>query len=469
MDFREWIPEIPPTNQWDAPPSLQQTVPYELPFYQSEVVGLKESTSPAEARIVHAALRSLGEQPRPFVPEAWRPLFDHLLRAEPARQQELASQVAEVVGQVFELHAPEASTAEVGTLPHIAQAPSSTPFQTLNDLQFSIPEMLDIRSRCRFAQTCRENRALVQLWRTKQIEKLLSDKKLRKLLPFFFAHTPQVSHPESFDQWPSEAVVRVLPAIARQVEHSGILRSTDVRELLEDVVKAHKGILPSLTKALQASYDMSLCIACETLASPWIDFQSGSALPAKAKTAEEFFQQTGGSRDELHIVPDSVQAHPHMTCVPEQVFLRSPLRAVNLSNNGIVALPESFQFLSKLSRLVFQHNNLTAIPDSFGKLSQLTSIDLSYNKLRTLPESFGALRNLEELDLSGNPMTSLPDSFQALPKLQTLRLLNVKLNAAICRKLPAGVNVFIDSKYRYHPIERLKMFPHHVHVHYATA
>ena len=44
---------------------------------------------------------------------------------------------------------------------------------------------------------------------------------------------------------------------------------------------------------------------------------------------------------------------------------------------------------------------LTRLPDEFGKLERLTYLDISQNPLLSLPESFGNLRSLETLKLSG--------------------------------------------------------------------
>ena len=464
MDAREWLSEVSSPSQWSeiSPPS--SPLSREFPRYQSEVVSLERITTPADATIAYLALRSLSAvQGRPSVPRAWERLFDRLLSVEPTRRQALASSIAEVVQQVFGLHLPEMPAEAAGIE---EEGPRGT-FHILNDLQFSIVGMLDIPSRCHFARTCRGNRALVQTWRTIEIEKIFSNEQLRRLFPFFFTHTAQIRHPESFDRWPFEWTSRIFPAILLQIKNSNILQVDERDSLLHCIGPDGVNDPNTLRILLQASYDISLVTAFEAIVSPWIDTRSYRSLPEKVFTAKNFFQLIDDSYVGFRIVPDAVTSYPYMTCEPEELFLGTSLSSMNFSNNGLLALPESLQFSSKLSRLVLHHNSLTVIPDSIGRLSQLTSIDLSCNGLTTLPESFGALKNLEELDLSGNPIIDLPDSFRALTKLQTLRMLHVNLNASFCHKLPPGVNVIIDAKKKFRPITMYRIFPRNVRIHYA--
>jgi|AMWB02.1.fsa_nt_gi hypothetical protein len=465
MDSRERLSEVSSPSQWSEVSPPPRPISRELPVYQSEIVSLELVTSPAEALIAHIALRSLGEaQSQPIVPRAWKQLFDRLWPLEPTRRQELALLVAEVVQRVFDLPAPSEEA-----LPTIIAENAFLPpaLHMLNDLQFPILGMLDIQSRSRFAQTSKGNRLVVQTWRKIEIERIFSNEKLRGLFPFFFTHVPQIRCPESFDQWPSEWASRILPTIVQQITSTEIVRESEKEDFLLLINPKAPNDLKTVRTLLQASYDISLVRAYLEVTSPWISLQSYTFLPEKAAKAREFFQQLDDSYVGFRVVPDAVTSCPCMTCIPEELFLQTRPSLLNFSKNGILALPESFQFSSKLSRLVLSHNRLMAIPDFIGRMTQLTSLDVSHNQLQTLPESFGSLINLEELDLSGNPITSLPDSFLSLAKLKNLRLVHVNLKSSFCHKLPQGVHVSIDSKYRFHPFEMLKMFPRHVHTHFT--
>ncbi|KAI0955642.1 hypothetical protein AcV7_006254 [Taiwanofungus camphoratus] len=60
-------------------------------------------------------------------------------------------------------------------------------------------------------------------------------------------------------------------------------------------------------------------------------------------------------------------------------------------------------------KIVDLHNNkLIALPDSFADLTALTVLDLSYNALTCLPVNLFALPNLTALNISHNTLTSLP-------------------------------------------------------------
>jgi hypothetical protein len=77
---------------------------------------------------------------------------------------------------------------------------------------------------------------------------------------------------------------------------------------------------------------------------------------------------------------------------------------VNLSGNGLDALPETFGALSHLVKLNLSENGLAALPESFGDLTSLRWLDLFGNHLTRLPHSFGGLKALRWLDLKGNPI-----------------------------------------------------------------
>ena len=376
--------------------------------------------------------------------------------------------------QIFGLHTPEeiggiTDGGETASSTHVEEnAFSQTTLHMLNDLEILVLGMLDIPARCNFAQTCRGNRAVVQTWRKREIETIFSNEKLRRLFPFFFIHAPYVLHPESFDLWPSEWASRTLPAIIQQITRTQLLLDSEKKSLLRfSDPKAAKDF-DAIKKLLQASYDISLVTAFEEVMCPWISGQSTMFLSEKVTAAKAFFQQLDDSYVGFHIAPDAARPCSCMTCVPEEIFLQVPLCTLHFSKSSILTIPESLRFSSKLKHLVLSHNKLIDVPDFIGRMSQLVTITLSYNQIKTLPKSFGSLINLEELDLSGNPIESLPDSFQSLTKLQTLQLLQVNLDASFCHKLPPGLNVFIDSKHRFHPINMYKTFPRHVQIHYGA-
>jgi hypothetical protein len=80
------------------------------------------------------------------------------------------------------------------------------------------------------------------------------------------------------------------------------------------------------------------------------------------------------------------------------------LTSVNLSNNLLIALPESFgRVLGHIKYLDLSNNRLQKLPENFGLLHKLHTLILYQNKLRTLPVSFGTLEKLRWLDVAANP------------------------------------------------------------------
>ena len=90
--------------------------------------------------------------------------------------------------------------------------------------------------------------------------------------------------------------------------------------------------------------------------------------------------------------------------------------------NEISELPKSFPELKELKIFKCENNGLRSLPDNFGRLSQLTEVNLSQNRLSKIPESIGELSNLENLNLNSNKILSIPNSLCRLTRLNQLQL-----------------------------------------------
>ncbi len=100
------------------------------------------------------------------------------------------------------------------------------------------------------------------------------------------------------------------------------------------------------------------------------------------------------------------------------------------------SLPMLFQFwfqseLPKGTIVDLSNNHLDYLPDTFPTLTHIVRLDLSKNSLRELPEYFGQLRNLRHLDLYSNQLERLPVSFAQLKNLKWLDLKNNPLVPAL--------------------------------------
>ncbi|XP_043527354.1 leucine-rich repeat-containing protein 59-like isoform X1 [Frieseomelitta varia] len=78
---------------------------------------------------------------------------------------------------------------------------------------------------------------------------------------------------------------------------------------------------------------------------------------------------------------------------------------LDLSNNLLTSLPNTFVNLKQIIVLDLSRNMLTEIPENFGELTQLKHLDLYANQISRLPLSLGELKNLRWLDLKENPLT----------------------------------------------------------------
>lgn len=78
---------------------------------------------------------------------------------------------------------------------------------------------------------------------------------------------------------------------------------------------------------------------------------------------------------------------------------------LDLSNNLLTFLPNTFVDLKQIIKLDLSKNMLTEIPENFGELRQLKHLDLYANQISRLPLSLSELKNLRWLDLKENPLT----------------------------------------------------------------
>jgi len=120
--------------------------------------------------------------------------------------------------------------------------------------------------------------------------------------------------------------------------------------------------------------------------------------------------------------------------------------SLNLSGQGLTALPKYVLSLTNLEELNLSYNRLTgALPSQIGQLRNLKILDLSYNQMTGVPAEIGQLTNLQVLNLANNQLTGLPNE---LGNLKNLKTLNLSGNAysqqdlnVIKQGLPVDVNI----------------------------
>ncbi len=110
-----------------------------------------------------------------------------------------------------------------------------------------------------------------------------------------------------------------------------------------------------------------------------------------------------------------------ITSIPENIGQLTKLREITAANNLITSLPGTIRNLSELFRLDLTKNLLTTLPD-LGAMPALWDLQLSDNRIEALPESFGDFTRLSDLYLGKNLISEIPGSFEKLSRLKVLSL-----------------------------------------------
>ena len=101
---------------------------------------------------------------------------------------------------------------------------------------------------------------------------------------------------------------------------------------------------------------------------------------------------------------------------------------LDLSEEGLTALPPEIGQLQNLRTLALNKNRLAALPPEIGQLQNLRTLALNQNQLTALPPEIGQLRNLRGLWLYRNQLARLPVEIAHLESLRKLVLSGNKLD-----------------------------------------
>ncbi|KAJ2519396.1 hypothetical protein GGI11_002581 [Coemansia sp. RSA 2049] len=170
------------------------------------------------------------------------------------------------------------------------------------------------------------------------------------------------------------------------------------------------------------------------------DEQSGALSPLQA------VQSAGG------IVDLSNRRLTSGNLLPEITRLCTErLKRIDLSNTGLVGLPDEIGYLRQLQSMDLSGNRLEVLPATIAFWQHLQTMDVSNNRLTDLPSAMRHLGRLEVLDLASNRFASIP---KCLWKLPELRSLNVSHNPITI--LPA--RMFIHDGVAAPSRDKLKLF-----------
>ncbi|OCH86470.1 hypothetical protein OBBRIDRAFT_761256 [Obba rivulosa] len=84
------------------------------------------------------------------------------------------------------------------------------------------------------------------------------------------------------------------------------------------------------------------------------------------------------------------------------------LEVLKAWSNEIVEIQHEISMFGSLKTVDLHNNQISTLPDSFADLTALITLDLSHNRLTALPTNLWALPNLITLNISHNELTALP-------------------------------------------------------------
>eukprot|EP01086_Lenisia_limosa_P009763 TRINITY_DN33391_c0_g1_i1.p1 TRINITY_DN33391_c0_g1~~TRINITY_DN33391_c0_g1_i1.p1 ORF type:complete len:607 (+),score=158.15 TRINITY_DN33391_c0_g1_i1:80-1900(+) len=102
--------------------------------------------------------------------------------------------------------------------------------------------------------------------------------------------------------------------------------------------------------------------------------------------------------------------------------IATSLRALDLSDNSLSALPDSFANLTNLTELNLSNNSFTSIPDAVFNLPSLQVLKFSNNPLVSLNPPENSFPSIKQVDLSSTKMTSFPNCLLVYPNLEAITL-----------------------------------------------
>jgi hypothetical protein len=134
----------------------------------------------------------------------------------------------------------------------------------------------------------------------------------------------------------------------------------------------------------------------------------------------------------------------NLTEFPSEILeLADSLEVLDLSNNRLRQLPDSFRYLKNLKIVFFTNNQFEEFPSVLSQCPKLSIVSfkgnnlttiaedalsptirwliLTHNALQALPESIGRLTKLQKLMLAGNRLTEFPPTLANCQHLELIR------------------------------------------------
>ncbi len=116
--------------------------------------------------------------------------------------------------------------------------------------------------------------------------------------------------------------------------------------------------------------------------------------------------------------------------LPLEIYQLKNLKELDLSDNSLSALPDSFASkFKRLEILDLSNNQFGKLPPQITQMPNLGYLNLRSNQLSQLPEDITALTQLQWLDLGRNQFKQLPEGITRLSNLKNLALDDAKIDS----------------------------------------
>ena len=125
-------------------------------------------------------------------------------------------------------------------------------------------------------------------------------------------------------------------------------------------------------------------------------------------------------------------------------FTLTALKELDISGNGLSAVPEWVRNCKNLEELYLQNNVLLTLPSWLGELKNLRLLSCDNNELADLDASVYDLSNLQYLSLSGNRLDRISSKIDNIGRLSNLQTLLISGNRF--KDLPEDLATLLNLK-----------------------
>ena len=116
--------------------------------------------------------------------------------------------------------------------------------------------------------------------------------------------------------------------------------------------------------------------------------------------------------------------YPNIQNIPLELFNMKSLRLLIIACKSCSSLPDEFYQLEHLTELSLTMKSIKKLPESIGKLSNLEklTVNVSNEAIENIPNSFSNLKRLKSLNINADSLNFVPTIFSRLDSLKSLSI-----------------------------------------------